>query len=159
MNRATRSHRTAILADVAPVGRGARFARRLAGECGPGFADIAKLPDWLGAPAEVRERVAALAIVLRHRGAIDAELSGPRLAMIAEAIGEDLLDAACDATLPAKLASDAPLPPPERLRAEGEAVLQAALPSCLAPQFPGARDDAAAREIVVQASAIAETLA
>jgi hypothetical protein len=159
MRGEARRERYATLAHVAPDGRGRRFARRLARQPGPDFADLAKLPGWLSASPEERRRVAALAGLLRHRAAIDAELSGPRLAMIAETLGEALLDAACEAEMPAGLSPPAPLPPPERLVAEGEALLEAGLPACFAARFPGARDDAEARAIVARASAIAESLA
>lgn len=158
MRSAALRQRHAMLAELVPDSRGARFARRMAGTPGPSFADLAKLPDWLAADPEARRRTAALAALLRYRKAIDAELSGPRLAMIAEAVGEELLDAACEAELPAGFADDAPLPPPAQLLAEGEALLAAGLPICLAPRFPGARDDPAARALAAQAGAIAETL-
>lgn len=149
-----RRERYALLADVVGDGRGARFARRCAGAAGPRFADIAHIPAWLTAPPEQRERTARLVALLRYRPAIDAELSGTRLAMLAEAIGEDLLDAACEAPLPAD-ADDAPLPSPDRLAEEGWALLHAALPTPLAGHFPGARDDPHARALVAQAAAIA----
>ncbi len=151
--------RYAALAQLAPDGRGMRFARRLSGEAAPSFADLAKLPGWFSAAPEDRRRLAALVALLRHRAAIDAELSGPRLAMIADAVGEDLLDAVCEGEPPAELPEAAPLPPPERLLPEGVALLEAALPACLAARFPGARDDAAARALVARASELAEALA
>ncbi|MBO9623390.1 MAG: hypothetical protein J7500_11835 [Sphingomonas sp.] len=149
--------RHAMLAALAPDTRGERFARRVAGEAGPSFADLAKLPDWLWAGPEQRRRIAALAALLKYRAAIDAELSGPRLARLAETVGEDLLDAACAAEPPEESATT--LPPPEQLLAAGESLLEAGLPACLAPCFPGARDEPRARALAAQASAIAEALA
>lgn len=150
--------RHATLAALAPDTRGARFARRVAGEAGPSFADLAKLPDWLSAAPEQRGRIAALAGLLKYRAAIDAELSGPRLARVAEVVGEDLLDAACAAETSGEYRATA-LPPPERLLAEGKALLEAGLPACFAARFPRACDDAAAREMAAKASAISEALA
>ncbi|HVJ01096.1 MAG TPA: hypothetical protein VM662_02880 [Sphingomonas sp.] len=150
--------RHAMLTQLAPDTRGARFARRVAGEAGPSFADLAKLPDWLSVAPERFRQIAALAALLKYRAAIDAELSGPRLARVAEAVGENLLDAACAAE-PSGEYRATTLPPPERLLAEGEALLEAGLPACFASRFPRACDDAAARGVAAKASAIAEALA
>jgi hypothetical protein len=151
---AERSRRYRLLADMASDSRGQRFARRMSGTAGPRFADIANIPEWLSAEPAAQDRIALLAALLRHRRAIDAELSGPRLAMLAEAVGEDLLDLACDSDVPGDI-DDAPLPPPERLLAEGRALLEAGLPRPLSGRYPGARDDPAARAIAGRATAIA----
>ncbi len=158
MNGELRRRRLALLAAAVPAGRGARFAGRLRGDPVPRFSDLAKLPDWLDAPAEARERIAALAGLLRYRRAIDAELSGPRLARLAAAVGEELLDAACGVEIDVDAAPEA-LPPPERIAEEGRALLEAALPLSLAPAWPGARDDAAARALALRAHAIERELA
>ncbi|MBB5710901.1 hypothetical protein [Sphingomonas xinjiangensis] len=153
MNPALRSRRIATLA---PKGRGARFGARASGNAAPRYDDLAKLPDWLNQPMEKREQVAALAALLRYRRAIDAELSGPRLAQIAAAVGEALFDAACE--VPAWREGPQTLPPPDRLIADGRALMVAALPHSLSDRFSGARDDASARAIVVRAQHIAEAL-
>ena len=153
MNPAQRARRIATLA---PPGRGARFSGRANGEATPRYGDLAKLPDWLEQPADKREQVAGLTALLRYRRAIDAELSGPRLAQIADAVGETLFDAACE--VPAGRDGPETLPPPDRLIEEGRAMMVAALPHSLADRFLGACDDASARSIVARAQHIAEAL-
>ncbi|MFA6118025.1 MAG: hypothetical protein WC729_28830 [Sphingomonas sp.] len=158
MRGATRRRRYAILVEAAGDGRGARFARRRAGKPGPRFADIAKVPDWLSAEPGEQHRIAILAALLRYRRAIDAELSGARLAALAAAVGEDLLDAACEAPAPDRV-NNLPLPQPERLHAEGRALLHAALPLPFAQRFPDALDDPQARDLAARASRIVAALA
>ena len=145
-----------MLARAAPASRGARFARRMTGAPRPVYSDLAKVPEWLSEPAEARERLAALAGLLRYRAAIDVELSGPRLAMIAEAVGEDLFDAACNVAVERGTGAASPgcLPPPEAIVQEGRKLLEAALPLAFAAVFPGARDDEAAAALAAQAHAI-----
>ncbi len=158
VNRETRTAKLALLAWHCGQGRGARFARRASGLPAVRFGDLPKLPDWLDASEEQRKRIAAVAGLLRHRRAIDAELSGPRLAALAAAVGEPLFDAVCEAEVP-EMAGAEKLPPPERVLAAGEQLLEAALPLALANRFPGARDDAAARYLLAQAHALAESIA
>ncbi len=125
--------------------RGARFAQVCSGYAGPTFADLAAVPRWLMLPPDQQIRVARAAGLMRHRAAIDRELSGPRLAMLAEAMGEDLLDAVC-ASDAADLPDDgAPLPRPDLILVEGWATLHAGLPVIFAARFPDACGDAAAR--------------
>lgn len=157
MNAGERHARYARLAAVAPDGRGLRFARRMSGAAAPSYADLASVPDWLDAPEPVRVRIATLAALLHHRHALDAELSGNRLARIAAAVGEDLLDAACEVPAP-ESANDRPLPRPERLAEEGRELLEAGLPLPFRTSFPGAKDDPAARALTAQARAIAMKL-
>lgn len=158
VNREVRTAKLALLARHCGQGRGARFARRASGQPAMGFGDLAKLPDWLDAPDGQRARIAAAAGLLRHRRAIDAELSGPRLAALAAAVGEPLFDAVCEAEVP-EMAGAEKLPPPERVLAAGAQLLEAALPLALQDRFPGARDDAVARDLLARAHAIAESLA
>lgn len=158
MNRETRTAKLALLARHCPQGRGARFTRRASGQPAVQFGDLAKLPDWLDASEEQRARIAAAAGLLRHRRAIDAELSGPRLATLAAAVGEPLFDALCDADVPEIVGAEM-LPPPERVLAMGTHLLEAALPLALQDRFPGARDDAIARDLLARAHIIAESLA
>jgi len=157
VNPKARNARLALLARHCGQGRGARFARRASGQPAVRFGDLAKLPDWLDAPEEQRVRIAAAAGLLRHRRAIDAELSGPRLAALAAAVGEPLFDAVCEADVP-EIAGAEKLPPPERVLASGTQLLEAALPLALQDRFPGARDDAVARDLLARAQRIAETL-
>ncbi|WP_139810006.1 hypothetical protein [Sphingomonas azotifigens] len=158
MNRETRNAKLVLVARHCGQGRGARFARRARGQSVVCFGDLAKLPDWLDAPEAQRARIAAAAGLLRHRRAIDAELSGPRLAALAAAVGEPLFDTVCEAEVPEMVGAEK-LPPPERVLAAGRQLLEAALPLALQDQFSGARDDAVARDLLVRAHAIAESLA
>jgi hypothetical protein len=121
--------------------RGARFARVCSGFAGPTFADLAAVPRWLMLSPDQQERVAKVSGLLRHRGAIDCELSGPRLAMLADAMGEDLLDAACASGAGDIPATEAPLPRPDLIIAEGWAILHAGLPAIFAARFADARGD------------------
>ncbi|WP_157084655.1 hypothetical protein [Sphingomonas pituitosa] len=157
MNREDRSAKLALLARHCGQGRGARFARRASGQPGVRFGDLAKLPDWLDATDEQRARIAAAAGLLRHRRAIDAELSGLRLAALAGAVGEPLFDAVCEAEAPEGIGPEK-LPPPQRVLAAGTQLLEAALPLALQDRFPGARDDAVARDLLARAQRIVETL-
>lgn len=125
--------------------RGARFAQRWSGYTGPGFADMSAVPRWLMLPPDVQLQIAKAAGLERHRKAIDNELSGPKLAMLAEAVGEGLLDAVCASHAPASPASYAPLPRPDLIIAAGWAQLHAGLPPIFAARFPDADGDPAAR--------------
>jgi hypothetical protein len=125
--------------------RGARFAQKWSGYPGPTFADMAAVPRWLMLPPEQQHRVAKVAGLLRHRAAIDRELSGPRLAMLAEAVGDDLLDAVCASNAGDGSANDTPLPRPDLIIAEGWDIMHHGLPPVFATRFPDARGDALAR--------------
>lgn len=125
--------------------RGARFAQRCSGYTGPRFADMAAVPRWLLLPPDVQLQVAKAAGLAHHREAINNVLSGPRLAMLAEAVGEDLLDAVCASDAPDGPVSHAPLPRPDLIIADGWAVLHKGLPAIFAARFPDAGGDPAAR--------------
>lgn len=143
--RADRLRRRAAV--VGGVGtRATRLATRLAGGTPPGFDDLARVPVWrLHGPDDV-ERIALVAGLLHHRPAIDAELSGARLAPIAAACGETLFDRACSGDAPpvedcADLSAG--VPAPEELRAAGHA-------------FMAATHDPAARTLVARAATLVE---
>lgn len=125
--------------------RGARFAQKWSGYAGPTFADMAAVPRWLMLSPCAQTRVAQAAGLIRHRVAINRELSGPRLTMLAEAVGEDLLDAVCASDADDCAANDAPLPRPDLIIDEGWAILHSGLPPIFATRFPDARGDRAAR--------------
>jgi hypothetical protein len=127
--------------------RGARFAQRRSGYPGPEFADLCAVPRWLMFPPNVQEQVAKAAGLLRNRAAIDSELSGPRLAMVAQALGEDLLDAVCASEAPEGSVCLTPLPRPDLIIADGWAQLHAGLPAVFEVRFPDARGDLMAREV------------
>jgi hypothetical protein len=126
--------------------RGTRFANRLAGAEGPTLADLAAVPRWLMLAEDQQARVAMAAGLLRHKSAIQNELSGQKLAALADVVGEDLLDAV--SALPTVVDS-APnmLPRPEDLVAKGWLTLHRGLPAPFASRFPDAANDADARVI------------
>ncbi len=105
---------------------------------------MAAVPRWLMLPPDAQTRIAHAAGLLRHRAAIDRELSGPRLTMLAEAVGEDLLDAVCASDAADTPDDNTPLPRPDLILAEGWTILHHGLPKIFAALFPDARGDAAA---------------
>lgn len=125
--------------------RGIRFAQKRTGNAGPSFSDMAAVPRWLMLPPDQQERVAKTAGLIRYRSAIDRELSGSRLAMLAEAVGEDLLDAVCADDVAGDALDESPLPRPDHLITEGWRILHRGLPIVFAPRFAEAIGDAAAR--------------
>jgi hypothetical protein len=125
--------------------RGARFAQAWMGTKGPEYADMAAVPRWLMLSADQQAKVAQAVGLMQHRVAIHRELSGPRLAMLAEAVGEDLLDAVCAGDADEDARDDAPLPRPDVIIAEGWDVMRRGLPTIFATRFADARGDAEAR--------------
>jgi hypothetical protein len=137
--------------------RGSRFANRMAGIEGPTFADLAAVPRWLMLPNEEQARVAMAAALLRVKSALDHELSGHKLAAIAEMVGEDLFDAVtalpdCDEAITSAL------PRPEDLTADGGHILHRSLPTCFATRFPEAANDADARALAETAFDLVQSL-
>lgn len=61
--------------------------------------------------------------------------------MLADAVGEDLLDAVCASDPCDPPAAGAPLPRPDIILSEGWAILHKGLPWLFAPRFPDARGD------------------
>ena len=110
-------------------GRTARFqARTLAmpdPAADPDFDIIAALPDWLLLSAPEEALLAMCVAVAAHRPAIDRELSGAKLAALAEIVGEARFDLLCDLDdLPQ--ANDprySQLPRPEDLAGIGAAII------------------------------------
>jgi hypothetical protein len=129
--------------------RGARFAQSWSGAKGPVFCDMVAVPRWLMLARDQQEKVAQAAGLMQHRAAINQELSGPRLAILAQAVGEDLLDAVCAEDLAEDLDDGVihkgPLPRPDLIVNEGWDVMRRGLPTVFALRFPDARGDAAAR--------------
>lgn len=109
-------------------GRAARFAARLKGLPEPTFADLMRRANLEKAAQANRELVAQVLVLLNARHAIDAELSGRRLSVLAARIGEDLFDRVCECDLPDALLQSArhDLPRPDMLTAEGDALMEAA---------------------------------
>jgi hypothetical protein len=124
--------------------RGSRFANRMAGVANPTFTDLAAVARWLMLPSDEQARVAMAAGLLQHKNALDRELSGQKLAALADVIGEDLVDAV--AALPSEESVETnSLPPPETLVAEGWSILHRGLPDPFVTRFPQAANDADAR--------------
>ncbi len=128
----------ALLTEGSDTRRSARFRARLSGKNQPeniDFAAIAAIPDWWLTDDNTRILIGKAAVILQHRRAIDQELSGVRLAALAQHIGEELFEALCDADLPDSITgNDAHLPRPEDLIHLAHAMLQAALPPQLTPE-------------------------
>jgi hypothetical protein len=64
--------------------------------------------------------------------------------MLAEAVGEDLLDSVCASDPDDGAANNAPLPRPDFIIAEGWDIMHRGLPPVFAARFPDASGDAAA---------------
>ena len=131
--------------------RGARFAQLWSGSKGPDFADMAAVPRWLMLAPDQQEKVAQAVGLIRHRATINRELSGPRLAILADAVGEDLLDAVCAGEAGDEQPSDTPLPRPDLMIAEGWDVMRRGLPIIFSARFPDAKGDQVARALSEQA--------
>ncbi len=131
--------------------RGARFARASAAVKGPDFADMAAVPRWMLLSDAQQHRVAQAVGVIRHHAAIMRELSGPRLSLLAAAVGEDLLDAVCAGTPLDDGADHALLPRPDQIVGEGWDVMQRGLPTLLAERFANAQGDAQAHNTAERA--------
>lgn len=124
--------------------RAMRLAIRLGGDAPARFDDLARVPMWRLHTAADVERIALVAGLLHHRPAIDAELSGARLAPLAKECGEALFDRACSGDPPAAehcADADSGVPTPEVLRAIGHA-------------FMARTDDTTARILVARAAAL-----
>ena len=110
------------------LSRAERFAKRLRGEKLPVFRELASPPGWQGCEGAARRTLAAIMALLAARPAIDGELSGPRLAELAAAVGEDRFDRLCDIDAALLALPDTPmsLPSPRDLARRGEELLLAA---------------------------------
>ena len=135
--------------------RGARFARIMSGTPGPTLADLAAVPRWLMLDPDAQARVAKVAGLLLHRSALINELSGARLAVLADAIGEDLIDAVCAMPTAAPPAT-ASLARPDQIIADGWRALHRGLPRPLARRFPDGANDADARILAATACEIVD---
>ncbi|MEM7701892.1 MAG: hypothetical protein AAF251_08150 [Pseudomonadota bacterium] len=108
--------------------RAMRFGRRLAGEREPTFADLMRQRKTARVVNEDGENLAMVLALLQAKPALDRELDGARLTRLAEAIGEDLLDALRDidlATLPQQALVNI-LPQASELRVTGQRLLNIA---------------------------------
>ena len=108
------------------VPRAARFARRMAGEAEPAFADCQRLRQIDRIAKGRRAAIAELAALLDARAAIDRELIGGRLGALAARVGEAQFDRVCAAVITPALydRGRAALPDPQMLLPLGEALLQ-----------------------------------
>ncbi len=162
----TRQSRSAALranlSAIAPVEtryRSAKFRRALSGETAPAirFADIAILPQWLSLSDDARNQLAISVAILHHKCAIDMELSGARLAAIAETIGDALFDHLCDAAGNiSAIAQDGPtrLPRPEDFQQVGMTMMLEGLPAALSHRYPQARGNLYAANLTQVAAKI-----
>jgi hypothetical protein len=121
------------------------------------FADIAQLPVWLSWSNEEQEQLAKSAAILQHIRAIDQELSGPRLAAIAQTVSDDIFDQLCNAAhMIVDDSNEWPtrLPRPEDLTKIGMDILYSSLPTILSHRFPGAEGNAQATALTNLAAGI-----
>jgi hypothetical protein len=141
----------------APDTRGSRFANRIAGVHSPCFNDLAAVPRWLMLPADLQARVALAAALLRHKSVLDRELSGQKLAALADVTGEDLFDTVMTSSSEPGASAGA-LPRPEDLADEGWAILHRSLPLPFATRFPGCANDDEARVVAEKAFDLVQSL-
>ena len=114
----------AARAQLAAAARAAGGGRASAMTAGPSFADLCTPPVWLTAPPEERERLGGLAALLsvapRLRACVDGRVLGP----LADAFGDDALEAALQSHGEATAAT---APTPEALRKAGAGLLSRAV--------------------------------
>lgn len=125
--------------------RGQRFASALEGAKKPSFADLAAVPRWLMLPPEGQAKVAVVAALIEHRTALANELSGSKLAAIADMVGEDILDAVFAIEADSDDCINSALPRPDQIEAAGWDILHRGLPLALSHRFPAAANDASSR--------------
>ncbi len=118
-----------------PVTRSARFLSRMSShrpEKPWDWSTMLAMPRWASSAKSEQNRIAAICALLHFRQQIDAELSGPRLSGLAGLVGEDVFDAACEASLSPEwplAETDAALPTPQALHKIGWQILNASLPN------------------------------
>jgi hypothetical protein len=106
--------------------RAARFARHIAGEAEPNFADWQRRRQIDRMVAARRGEIARLVALLDARAAIDRDLNGSRLSALAACVGEAQFDRVCEAGIAWDLYQRgcSKLPDPHLLQDLGEALLQ-----------------------------------
>ncbi len=123
-----RWQRAQLLGVSASTRRAQRLSLRLAGETPPEFSALAEIPEWTLANID-RDHLALACALICNRPLIDREISGQKLASLAEMVGPELFDQICDVELPASLTVDSStggLPPPHVLTDQGRALLDKA---------------------------------
>jgi hypothetical protein len=121
------------------------------------FADIAQLPEWISWSDEEQGLLAKSVAILQHIRAIDQELSGVRLAAIAQTVGDDIFDQLCNSAHTIADDNDqwpTRLPRPEDLTKIGMDILFSGLPIQLSSRFPAANDNAQAAALSKLAAGI-----
>ncbi len=117
--------------------RAARFARHIAGEAEPAFADWQRRRQIDRMVASRRGEIAKLVALLDARAAIDRDLNGSRLSALAACVGEAQFDHVCEAEIASAVYERGctKLPDPQRLQDLGEALLQSFVRSADALQL------------------------
>jgi hypothetical protein len=121
------------------------------------FADISQLPEWVSWSDDEQGLLAKSAAILQHIRAIDQELSGVRLAAIAQTVGDDIFDQLCTEAytiLDDSYQWPTRLPRPEDLTKIGMDILYSSLPTILSHRFPGAEGNAQATVLTNLAAGI-----
>jgi hypothetical protein len=146
-------------------GRATRFKQSLAaadGQAHPGldFDTVAALPDWVLVDDARQIMVGLGAAILDERGAIDRELSGERLAVIAALVGNEIFDRLCDWPLPDSISVRASgrLPRPEDFSTIGANLRRRAMPAALREEAISDDDADRARQLCQLAAGLTETV-
>jgi hypothetical protein len=141
----------ALLNGHSRTGRSRRYLEQRSESARVEFGSVAAVPAWMLFDEAAKRAIAMSVTLLAHRAAIDRELSGKRLGVLADAVGHDRMEALCDTMLPAMVdpfGRYALLPRPEDLEKLGIELLEAALPLALKDRYPLAADDTQARLLV-----------
>jgi hypothetical protein len=125
----------AAVRDPASLRRSLRFAQRQLGKALPAYSDLAQLPDW-AVDDDRRDAISRITVLLHYRRQIDKEISGRKLAQLAEVFGESYFDLACSAPRPddSALAADiTPMPRPDIMLIKGRKMLDQHRDSTIGP--------------------------
>ena len=116
---------TAARAQLAAAARAAGVGRASGLMAGPCFAELCTPPAWLTAAPPERERLGALAALLSVAPSLRRCVDGKVLGPLADAFGDDALEAALQHGDEEALQDDvsANHPTPDALRAAGQALL------------------------------------
>lgn len=111
----------AARAQLAAAARAAGGGRASAIRPGPSFAELCAPPPWLTASPDERARLGALAALLSVAPSLRACVDGKVLGPLADAFGDDALEAALQAETDEEVAVTAPTP--DALREAGKGLI------------------------------------
>ncbi len=146
-----------LLSSGLQASRASRFKARMNGDVPITFSTLSALPRWalrIGED-EYRTQLSRMAALLNYRPQMDREISGTKLQSIAEEFGENLIDAALSADLPpTQIATDVPLPRPDKMEEMGNSMINRALLNL----NPSQHDNADTLALLAIAAAIVENI-